>query len=498
MEWEAVYNKSLLMAEKFGFYDYSEKEIDNVQVKCLTPTKEREFSDGFGWKVIGIFPECPCDEAQFTPAFFGKESYDGPEFDILRFYVQDEPIEAIDEHSRLSIWNDETAGDYIMALLAIGCMAEQMLGVQALIHGNITYRVCIEAAKMATEALGEEIKPPVSCRLDDLYERISKFHDLDEYGKLNILKNIYLGIDYNEFGEFQKKHFSEESITKYWGERFKKVKFDTLGFIKNIKEYFCENDDLKRFCELTVFDKSDPEKCTKLIRTILECSMHVNKNECCDLKYCLEHDRFEPRRSSAFFSRLVCKLALYRFIPLVKIRKVFTDCFGDVLNVNEVIDAYLEENYNSLEPIENFFGALMEKDTPSENYEVEYDIYHYKDLPYYKPNCTLAPELTKSIEEAFKVYNKSIECDAFNELMILSGNKLFEILVRNFEDYLFTYDQWKVIHDEIKRDKETFRRYCPMACVTHHGNTAYLIRAFVTDNDFWNYCCETFSTEDGS
>ena len=503
-EWNAVYEKSLIMAEKFGFYEYAEKEISDVPVKCLIPTKERELWEGVGWRVIGSFPEYQRGEEQFTPKFFGKKSYNGPKFDVLRFYEQDYASMSIGKHTRSYIWNNKTQGaPYHMYLLAIGCMAEQMLGVQAIIRGDITYGQCVKAAKMATDVLGEEIVPPVSCRLEALYERINRLDDLDEYSKLNILKNIYIGVDYNKFGELQKKHFSEETIRKYWGEKLKIVGIETIGFSVVMQEYFSENDDLKRFCNLADFDKSDKEKCTELIRKILGCSMHVKEKDC--------YDPFDLKQRSdpydvdslfaSFFSGMVCDPVVDRFIPLEEMRKVFTECFGDILNVDEVIDSYLEEKNNSIETIleETIKKHTASSDSDeSDDDDPEYDVYDYEDMVNYKPGCTFFPEFLASIKRSFKTYVSLNESEEFKELMTRSQKYLFEILALNIRSYMFTYDHWKTIYRELMRDKEAFRRYYPMLRVSRDGKYAFLIRAFVTDDDFWKFCCENYEAENKS
>ena len=65
-EWTKVYEKSLLMAKKFGFFDFGNKLIHGENVFCIFPTEEKDFNGRTGWRAIGSFPEYKRAEDQFT------------------------------------------------------------------------------------------------------------------------------------------------------------------------------------------------------------------------------------------------------------------------------------------------------------------------------------------------------------------------------------------------------------------------------------------------
>lgn len=74
--------------------------------------------------------------------------------------------------------------------------------------------------------------------------------------------------------------------------------------------------------------------------------------------------------------------------------------------------------------------------------------------------------------------------------------EMFKFLAENFKYFILTFDQWKVIYDTLERDKEALRRYYPMICVSCNGKFSYLVRELVTNDEFWNYCCENFVADD--
>ena len=114
----------------------------------------------------------------------------------------------------------------------------------------------------------------------------------------------------------------------------------------------------------------------------------------------------------------------------------------------------------------------------------------------FEPGDTFNPSLLKVLKDSFKTYKKCNEHEEFTELMSHKPSEMFKFLAENADDYIFTFDQWEGIYDELERDKESFRRYFPMACVTTTGAFGFLIRELVTNDEFWNYCCENFTVDD--
>ncbi len=342
-EWLPIYEKSLLLAKKFGFFDFGKMEIHGENIMCIFPTEERMIGEHTGWRTIGSFPAYKRAEDQFMPKELLGNSNGLSPFDILRTEFPDNLKQ---EHDYHFIWGNKTQGEpYHMGLLAIACMVEQLLGVQAMVGGDITYGQCINAAKMASDALGEEIQPPISCRLNDLHERVSKFDELNEIEKLKLLMNVYLGEENDEYGAFLRQHYSYETLTAYWRERFSSTKIDTYGLNSLMKRYFLLSPDLRRFCELLNFDKKEEKLCTTLIQKIMKSSMHIKEKDCYDP---LDYNHYEIPYSiwnlmASFALRGAANPAIDRYIPLDEIRTVLTDYFDSTVNVNEIIDKFLAE-----------------------------------------------------------------------------------------------------------------------------------------------------------
>lgn len=497
-EWEPVYEKSLLMAKKFGFFDFGRKNIHGEDIMCIFPTVEREFNGEIGWRVIGSFPEYKRAEDQFMPKYLSNGRLDNHACDMLCTEFPDYVEQSVEKHGYRFIWGNKTQGDpYHMGLLAIACMVEQMLGVQAMVGGDITYGQCVNAAKMASYALGEQIQPPISCRLNDLHERIAKFDDLNEIEKLKLLMSVYLGEENDEYGAFLRRHYSYETLTSYWREKFSVTKIDTYGFNSLMKRYFLLSPDLRRFCELANFDKKDVKLCTTLIQKILKSSLHIKKKDCYDP---LDYKHYEIPYSiwnlmASFALRGAANPAIDRYIPLDEIRTVLTDYFSATVNVNEIIDKFLAEEENRTE--ESGHELLMKKaeefDNDRKEKHQQYDICEYEELHHFKPDCKFSPGMVNGIKNSFNVFSQCGESSECTEHLIKTSDKLFHILAANFDGIFLTAEHWEHIYDELCRDKLTFKRFYPMTRVSHNGDLEYLLRAFVTDDAFWSYCCENYT-----
>ena len=499
-EWTPVYEKSLLMAKRLGFFDFGKRKIHGENVFCIFPTEEMDYNGETGWRVIGRFPEYKRAEDQFMPKHLPDSQFDQYPYDMLRTRFPEHIEQTEERHGCEYIWGNKTQGEpYHMGLLAIACMVEQELGVQVMTGGDITYGQCVKAAKIATEVLGEEIKPPITCRLSDLHERISGFTELDEEAKLAMLMNVYLAEENNQYGEFLRQHYSHEALDAYWFKCFSGIKVDTYGFTKLMKRYLLLSADLKRFCELADFDRTDAEMCTKLIQKIMRSSLHLKEKDCydpLDLKH-YEIPYGVMNLLANFTYRDAVNPAIDRFIPLDEIRAVLTEQFGSVVNVKEIIYNYMKEEENRTE--ETGHEKLMKK---GEKYRKEwdeehdqYDICEFEELIEFKPDSTFSPEMTEVIAKSFRV---CLDCAATPECKALldkSADEMFHVLVSKFKSFYLADMHWEHIYSELCRDTQTFKRFYPIIRVTHSEKLEYLVRAFVLDDAFWNYCCEHFAKE---
>lgn len=501
-EWNPVYKESLKMAAEFGFYDFGTRNIHGHDVKCLFDSEEYSRKGFFhgdvltGWRVVGSRPENLEGEDQFTPRDIDLIENTPEDMDVLATYTSE--FSDISDYEGLfnGIWGNKTQGEpYHMGLLAIGCMMEDALGNKAVVEGDITYGQCVTAAKMASEALGRKIKLPVCCRLNDLCERVNNLNSLNSKEKIKFILNKYMGDTDLETGACIRSYFSAEAIEEYWKESINDFECGTIGFNRKMKTYFLLGFELDDFCRYVNTDDDNSEKCRKLIEAILETSMHIKEKDCEDV---LDYTKYSGTYSIySLMANLVFgggrNRAIDRYIPLDEMKEIFSSRFGNVLDVNQIVDEYVQKNDGTEEnPVNEFVNSAAEK---LERETEKYDINEWSELCYYTSGSTINPGMLKSLGENFRFYRNITERKEYSDDIENNPEKMFSCLAaKNRECFLFEED-WERIYTELHRDKDTFERYYPMVCVTGSDGIKHLLRAFVTNDDFWNYCCDNFSTE---
>ena len=505
-EWDPVYEKSLFMAKELGFYNIGYKTIHGEKVKCIYPVEEildtkKPFEDG--WGVIGSLPSYKRAELQFTPKHVKRKTNPISKLDALLSKIGELRGDYDPKIPCWDIWYCKTQGEpYHMGLLAIGCMIEQELGIQAIVDGDITYGQCKHAAKLASDILGAEIQLPICCRLNDLYERVRNIEELSETEKIKFLYEYYLGEQNAEFGEFLRTHFSHDIITEFWRECFHKAEVDKYYFDSSSKKFFQMGFALDSYCELAEFNRTDPKNCQELIESILKTSMHIKEKDCEDP---LDHKKSEGpygihQLMLSFFMSSAANPAIDRYIPLDEMRKTFKKYFGNTIDVDEVIDKYLQKEEKSeeekphemLKEMIDLFSEVQQEEHDT------YDICEYDELYKYKKGSTVSPSLVNAIEKSFKFYCGAANNEEYEAEKVKSSEEMFRFLASKFRSYglFFLHEEhWKKIYDELQRDKKCFYRYYPITRVKADQSLEHLVRAFATNDDFWNYCCENFSEE---
>lgn len=505
-EWDPVYEKSLFMAKEFGFYNIGYKMIHGEKLGCIFLVEEitdEEKPQYDGWEAVGSLPEYKDAETQFTPKYVRGKSNPVSKTDALVSKIGDLRGDYNYEMPCWDIWYGKTQGEpYHMGLLAIGCMIEQELGIQAIVDGDITYGQCKHAAEMASDILGTEIRLPICCRLNDLYERANNMAELSETEKVKFLYYYYLGEQNSEFGEFLKTHFSREIITAFWQELFNEYKEDEYVFGTSGKAYFRMGFSLDGYCELAEFNRADPKNCRELIESILKTSMHIKEKDCEDL---LDYKKAEGpysihRLMVSVFMRGAANPAIDRYIPIDEMRETFKKHFRNIIDVDEVIDNYLQKEEESTEkkPHEKLKEMI---DAFSEVYQEKHDTYdvcEYDELYKYKKGSTISPSLAEAVEGSFRFYCSAAKDEEYETEKVKSSEEIFCFIASRFRSHGLFYlhvDHWEKIYNDLQRDKNCFYRYYPITRVKAERDLKHLARAFVANDDFWNYCCENFSKE---
>ena len=63
-----------------------------------------------------------------------------------------------------------------------------------------------------------------------------------------------------------------------------------------------------------------------------------------------------------------------------------------------------------------------------------------------------------------------------------------QFLVNNNQRLLLRKDDWLHIFGELENDKSSYKRYYPMVRVIANGDLQNMVRAFVLNDEFYDYC----------
>lgn len=215
--WLDVYEEALNLAQKLNLADCENKEIHGHVVRCLVPTEETEWNGEKGFWAVADYSNRDSAEGFFFHKELRAPEDDEP-VDILA--LRAEQIDAIrtkvPEKNYQCLWNNKTQGHtYHISLLAIGCLVQDRLGDDALVHSSINAGQCRRAVELANKHLEHPIRVPCQCDIEPWFERIGKV-DLEGTDRVRIATEMFIGRKDAAFGEKLRSFFPHDLLTEYW------------------------------------------------------------------------------------------------------------------------------------------------------------------------------------------------------------------------------------------------------------------------------------------
>ena len=178
-----------------------------------------------------------------------------------------------------------------------------------------------------------------------------------------------------------------------------------------------------------------------------------------------------------------------------ELKVILKEAFGKKCNVDEILENYLAEEQkpeaeNSDEKDAGMlFNRKMDEVHAFRCEEREkFDIVDMEDLEGFEEGDTLEPRLERAVKESFTFYNGATEEADFIELMNGDHYGRCQFLVNNNQRLLLRESDWLHIFDKLEKDKSSYKRYYPMVRVIANGDLQNMVRAFVLNDEFYNYC----------
>lgn len=515
-EWEAVYEETLLLVNKFSFAELRQREIHGIRTQCLVPTQERTHAYGskgenscIGWETDGDYVYMRCAETYGLKRKLPEEEFQAEGGTDAMLGV----LAAHKAHPVYHLWGNKTQGEpYHIYLLAVACLIESRLGTKAYVYGDITRGQCRKAVRLANKYLGTPIKMPDSCNMDRLAGRILSF-PVSDVRKTELFIEAYKGTKDDVFGACIRKYFEEQTLKEYWRSRFAEHAMGTYAFERHFKEYLQWGfalDELVGYVRFT--DQKGASGYEEFVKRVMDAKLHKKYKNCADVL------QIHPEEEAPYgVWTLLAQFAyagaankkIDRYIPVDEIRSILNAALGNKCNVDQIMDAYLAEEAgqkklrHSVESMSQeelqaavkqdaseVLTQIMDRKKRSMQEECEkYDIDNYRVMKFYEAGDTMHPGIRESLATLGTFFEKLQAEECFRKLMDRKPEERCKWLVLQNRFMLIRDKDWEKIFTDIETHEGSFARYYTiMRLNMKTQNVVEMCTSVFINDELYGYC----------
>lgn len=498
--WQTVYEEALGLAKKMHLADYQEKEIHGHTVQCLVPTEERRWNENEGFWAFADYRYRDSAEGFFFPKeLLLPEDEEPVDVLALRAYQIDAIRTKIPEKNYQHLWDDKTQGHtYHIALLAIGCLVQDRLGDDALVHSDINAGQCRYAVEEANKYLDIPIHVPCQCDVEPWFERVGRVK-LEGTDKVRLAVEMFIGREDNAFGKRLRSFFPHDLLIQYWTEEFAMYPMNANGFAWKMKDYLSMGFDVGELCEIVHFtDEEGNDLHEKFIGMLMASRLHWKEKDCSDW---MVQDPEDPALEGVV-SQLIRAFAprnrkVDRYIPIDELKRILGEKFGTACDTDALVNAFLRQEKEQEDAGEEgkdpseIMNETMDKARDefiklSQDYDIPAEDY----LVFYTPGETIAPNMEKLLRKILTIVDTVTESEDFKSLNSCSEMERGTCLVyasRHFHSELLDTD-WEQIFTNLEKDPASFSRYYPLFCI-EPGNRVirHAVIALLVNDDLYAY-----------
>lgn len=523
-EWEAAYEETLLLANKFSLAEIRLKRIHGIETRCLVPTQEREYVYGWngeerhiGWKTEGDYVYMRTAETYGLNRELSEEGAQDKCGTDAMLGVLAGCISGGEEAEAANpvydLWGDKTQGEpYHIYLLAIACLLESRLGTKAYVYGDITRGQCRKAVRLANKYLDKPIEMPDSCDMDRLAGRVLSF-PVKDVMKPELFIEAYLGTKDEGFGACIRKYFDGQILKEYWRACFAKHAVGTYAFEQHFKEYLQWGfalDELIGYVQFT--DQKGNDMYGEFVKLVMDAKLHKKYKNCADALQ-IHPEEEAPYGIWTLFARVAFAGAqnkkIDRYIPIDEIRGILNAALGNKCNVNQIMDAYLEEEAgqkqlrHSVESMSEdelraaikqdaseVLTQVMDKKKRSMQEECEkYDIDNYRVMRFYEAGDTIHPNIRESLAVLGTFFDKLPAEAGFRMLMNRMPEERCKWLIQQNQHITVRDKDWEKIFTDIETHEEAFARYYTvMRLNMRTQNIVEMCTSVFINDELYSYC----------
>ena len=503
--WKDVYEEALGLAEKLDLADHQEREIHGHVVRCLVPTTETEWNGKKGFWVVANYYYRDSAEGFFFPKELQPPEDDEP-VDILALRASQIDVvrTKIPEKNYQMLWGDKTQGHpYHISLLAIGCLVQDRLGDDALVHYDINAGQCRRAVKIANKYLDQPIRVPFQCDIDPWFERISRVN-MEDGEKIRIAVDLFIGRKNADFGEKLRSAFPNSLLMQYWEEEFANYNMKSKGFAWMLKDYLSMGFDVGELCEIVKFtDKEGNDLHEQFIGMLMDSKLHWKEKDCSDW---MVQDPEDPALESVesllirAFASGARNRKVNRYIPIGELRQILRDKLGGDCDTDRLVDTFLQQEKELEEAGEeekrqkDKSGELNRiMNNAHEEFKVqfeEYDIPIENYLIFYSSENTIAPKVERLLQEILSFGDTLLDRDEYRELSEESVMQQETWLVSSSSHFYGDLNDtdWEQIFTNLEKHPDSFSRYYSLFCIQlNKAVIRHAVMALVVNDELYTY-----------
>ena len=508
-EWEPAYKESLRLIARFPIMDICRKTVHGAELFYAVHAKEHLENGKQVWCACGDLETMQTAEENRLWRVLPKPEQEPP-VDVLFSCFWDMKLDGIPDryiyNRHWRYWNGKTQGQPVhMYLLAVACLLEDLLPGKVLCAGDITVGQCRRAVRMASEALGREIRMPVRCDPERLYARVRAM-PLAACDVVRCFCRLYLGSEDEAFGQFLRDHFSREELHSWWVQTFQDDGFRTIGYQTDLKRYLTMGfgiPELRQYLPLIRHDEADLQEVFRdVLDRILDAELHIPEKDCEDLigineeaeiPYGIETLMVLYGLGAARNQRVD------RYIPLPELRTQLEECVGEYCDVPvRIAEWTAEREKRESGEMEEIRQTLRTARDRQESLRTEYDAADLVDLLHFQPGWTIAPNLEKALAGPIRIYRDCADLEDFQMVQNLPAEALFRCLAAVSFVLTLTLEDWERIWDRLHTDKRASARYLLMGLVEiNTADMQMLMRALICNDALYEHCMQHLQEDPG-
>ena len=269
---------------------------------------------------------------------------------------------------------------------------------------------------------------------------------------------------------------------------FEADRFETVGFLDDLRRCHLWGFDLDRLCSFVRFENGEAEDpYGRFVTLVMDSKLPLPEKDCTDVLE-IDADEERPYGVDTLFAQFALLGAnnrkVDRYVPIDQIRSALRAGIGERCPVDEIIDAYLEQEaatgvvrltggessgeidraaaIDASQALNDVMNARMRAQNELRE---TYDIARSVLLPSYGAGDSISPKVERSACDHLNSYRGVTSEDTYRTLMGEGPRERCAWLAYQNRYITLRDKDWEKIFDDIMAHPESFARYYPMARV---------------------------------